>query len=455
MIRWWAMMRRIQYMTGLLMLLALIGTGAYYAYWYVGPTCFDRMANGDERGMDCGGACTRVCRLDITEPKVLWVTPFKIMDGQYNVVAYIENANREVGTGNMPYTITLSDKEGVIVERSGTTVLPPDGTYPIFEGRVMTGTRVPTEAAITFNDEEEVVWVPAKIGRDEFFLEERDLVGVDNTPRLTAQIRNTLLEETREVEIVATIFNSSGKPLTAARTVVEYFQGRTTEKVIFTWPQPIAKTLRSCDVPTDVMLAIDLSGSMDSDGGNPPEPLTSVLTAAKDFVTRMHEEDQIGVATFATGASLVSQLSADTATVASTVAKLTIDPVEQRGSTNPGEGLKRVSEELLSSRHNPDARKIAILFTDGLANAPEKNAEGYASSTANELKKKGVDIFTIGLGASVNKKFLEEVASDAKHAFIAPTAGDVDDIYRTITTAICEDGPTVIEVIAKPSTSFE
>ena len=52
--------------------------------------------------------------------------------------------------------------------------------------------------------------MPAQIGRDEFFLEERDLTGVDSAPRLTAQIRNTLLQETREVEIVATIFNSSG-----------------------------------------------------------------------------------------------------------------------------------------------------------------------------------------------------------------------------------------------------
>ncbi|QQR64859.1 hypothetical protein IPH92_04890 [Candidatus Kaiserbacteria bacterium] len=281
MIRWWAMMRRIQYMGGSFIFLALIGSMFYCSYCYVGTTCCDRTKNGDERRMDRGGDCSRMCRMDISAPKVLWVAPFKIMDGQYNVVAYIENSNRETGTGNMPYTITLSDTEGVIVERSGTTVLPPDGTYPIFEGRVMTGTRVPTAAAITFEDEDDVVWMKASIGRNEFFLEERDLTGVDDSPRLTAQIRNTLLEETREVEIVATVFNSSGKPLTAARTVVEYFQGRTTEKVIFTWPQPIAKTLRSCDVSTDVVLAIDLSGSMDSDGGNPPEPLTSVLTAAK------------------------------------------------------------------------------------------------------------------------------------------------------------------------------
>jgi Mg-chelatase subunit ChlD len=455
MIRWWAFWRRVEYALGATFLMTLVSVGVYYAFMYVGPTCFDRMANGDERGMDCGGVCTRVCRIDISAPKVLWVSPFKIMDGQYNIVAYIENANREVGTGMMPYTMTLSDAEGVIVERHGTTVLPPDGTYPIFEGRVMTGTRIPTEATIAFENEDDVVWVPATIGRDQFFLEERDLTDADSAPRLTAQVRNELLEETREVEIVATIFNSSGKPLTAARTVVEYFRGRTTEKVVFTWPQPIATTLRSCEVPTDVILAIDLSGSMDSDGGNPPEPLTSVLAAAESFVTRMKEEDQIGVVTFATGASVVSPLTSSKTSVASEVSQLTIDPVEQRGSTNPGEALKKTYDEILSPRHNNDARKIAVLFTDGLANAPEKNAEGYATSTANELKKKGVDLFTIGLGASVNQKFLQEIASSPKNSFIAPTSGDVDSIYKTITTAICEDGATVIEVIAKPTTSFE
>lgn len=451
MIRMWAMWRRLQYVMGATILFLCLGTGVYFGFIYVSPTCFDQMQNGEEHGLDCGGTCARYCRFEIFAPKVLWVSPFQIMKGQYNIVAYVENANREVGTKSLPYTMTLADAEGTITERSGITTMPPNGTYPIFEGRVMTGDRIPTTATITFTHEDDVVWLPADIGRGDFFLEKRDLVDIDTKPRLNTQVRSSLIEENDGVEIVATIFNATGKPLTASRTVVEYFKGRSTENVVFTWPEPIATTLRSCEVASDVLLAIDLSGSMDSDGGTPPEPITSVLSAAKSFVTRLTRDDQVGVITFATGASLVSTLTQNISSTANSVLRLTIDPVEQRGSTNPGDALKMIYGEFLTGRHNPDARKIVVLFTDGLANEPEIEPEKYALEAARVLKEDGAIIYTIGLGKDLNVKFLKDIATDEKHAFIAPKAEDVDKIYRIINSAICKEGPTVIEVIAKPT----
>lgn len=451
MIRWWAMWRRIQYSIGMSCLIALFGAGVYFAYFYVSPTCFDQTQNGEEHGVDCGGTCARYCRFEISPPKVLWVKPFKILNGQYNIVAYIENANREVGTKMLPYTMTLADNEGVIVERSGNTTVPPNGTYPIFEGRVMTGDRIPTEASITFTNQDSVVWLPANIGRGDFFLEKRDLVDIDTKPRLNAQVRSSLIEENDGVEIVATMFNAKGEPLTASRTFIEYFKGRSTENVVFTWPEPIAATLRVCEVPVDVLLAIDLSGSMDSDGGSPPEPITSVLSAAKSFVSRLTNNDQVGVVTFATGASLISPLTQSIVSVANTVSQLTINPVDQHGSTNPGDALNLIYKEFITARHNTDARKTAVLFTDGLANAPDKEPEKYALDAARKLKDNNVIIYTIGLGNDLNAKFLKEVATDDKHSFIAPSVEDVDKIYRIINSAICKEEPTVIEVIAKPS----
>lgn len=453
--RLWAFRRRIEYSLGMLLTCTLLGTGVYYLYGYQSPTCFDRNQNGKEHGVDCGGACARYCVFEVEAPRVLWTDAFKIIDGQYNVVAYVENGNTAIGSESIPYTITLSDSAGVIVERSGQTALPPNGTYPIFEGRVMTGTRVPTKVAITLNRADDVVWLPAHLDRSAFVLKKRDLADADSKPRLTTEIQSTVLDETQSVELVATMFDSKGKPLTASRTVVEYFKGRATEEVVFTWPEPIAKTLRSCEVPSDIMLAIDLSGSMDDDGGTPAEPISSVLNAAGSFVKRLSEDMQVGVVTYATDASLVIQLSKDSNAVANAVSNLTIAQPEQRGSTNPGEALKRMQDEFLSNRHNNDARKVAILFTDGLANAPTKNPEAYATSTALELKKKGVSIYTIGLGAKVNQKFLREIATDKDHAFIAPTVKEVDTIYQTISTAICEDGATVIDVIAKPIVSLQ
>ena len=242
--RWWAFWRRTQYTIGFFAVLTSIGVFVYYTQWYVAPSCFDGMQNADERGVDCGGACLRVCQADIEQPEVLWVKSFRVVDGQYNSVAYIENRNQEVGSPEVAYVMKLFDREGLITERSGSTVLPPNGVYPLFEGRIITGDRVPTKTTIEFGTN--AVWLPATAGREQFSLERRDLENADTKPRLVVRLRNNSLEEGKDVEVVATIFDQTGNPLTSARTVVEYFSGRTTENIIFTWPEPIAMTLRSC-----------------------------------------------------------------------------------------------------------------------------------------------------------------------------------------------------------------
>lgn len=452
MIRWWALWRRVQYGIGFLLVLALIGTGIYYAYWYKAPTCFDETQNGEERGVDCGGICKRVCEFEITPPKALWTEAFKIIDGQYNVVAYIENRNTSVGSPALKYTFKLYDAAGVIIERTGTTVLPPDSTYPIFEGRVMTGDRVPTRTTIEFASD--AVWLPGEFGREQFTLERRELTNADSKPRLTAQLRNNALAEARNVEVVATIFDISGNPLTSASTFVDYFGGRTTQPVTFTWPQPIAKTVKSCEVPTDVVLAIDLSGSMNNDGKNPPEPITAVLAAAKSFVAHAKENDQIGVVTYATNAVLAQELTHDNGRVSTVVSKLSIDPKEEQGSTNIGDAVKRMQEELSSERHSENARKVAIIITDGLATAPEKDPEIYAEDAATAIKALGVQVFTIGLGKDLNEAFLKKLASTESQYYNAPTSKDLNAIYASITKAICEEGAAVIEIIPKPQTTF-
>lgn len=452
MLRTWAFWRRMQYGSGFLVLSALIIVPVYLTYFAVEPTCADGLMNGDERGVDCGGSCFLICAFDIVPPTIVWAESFEVIEGQYNAVAYIENTNREVGTPELSYTFKLYDDEGLIIERTGVTVLPPDGVYPIFEGRIQTGGRIPTETTIEFDTD--TIWRPGEVGRDQFTLDRRELRDADNLPRLVTQVSNTSLDTAEDVEIVAVIFDSQKRPLTAARTFLDEFEGRTTEEVTFTWPHPIAKTVRSCEIPTDVMLAIDLSGSMNDDGGTPPEPVTSVLRAAESFVSRLKERDQIGVVTYATEAELRQPFTKDITSVADLVGALTIDPESERGSTNTGDAIARMTEEFSSARHDNNARKVGIILTDGLATAPANEPEAYATMKASTLKADDVALFAIGLGASVNRTFLETLASDASHMFIAPTATEVDAIYRTITSAICEDGASVIEVIAKPKTSF-
>lgn len=451
--RWWAFWRRVQYGSIFLLCCGIIATAIYYVWWYEEATCFDFLENGDERGIDCGGNCARMCASDITLPHVVWVESFKIVEGQYNAVAYVENKNTNVSAPELLYTFSLFDGDGLIIERKGKTILTPGGTTPIFEGRIFTGARVPIRTTLTL-DTEQATWLPVHAEGEAFSLVSRTLFSADKLPRLIANVRNTTLHEVQDIEFVTVIFNSAKRPLTASRTVVEYFKGRSEQEITFTWPEPIATTLRSCEVPTDVMLAIDLSGSMNSDGDTPPEPLTSVLASAQAFARRLGVHDQIGLTTFATDATLVERLTYDAPSVAERIRTLVIDPKEETGSTNTGDALRRIHEEITSSRHSDNARKVAILLTDGVTNAPGETPEAYALKEAELLKKQGTTVYTIGLGARLNETFLSSLASSPEHYYRAPDTRDIDTIYTRITEAICEDGPSIIEIIPKPIPRF-
>ena len=454
--RMWAFWRRVQYGFGYLTFLGLVSTGVYFMYFYAVPTCFDNKQNGEEIGVDCGGlSCTRICAISVVQPTIEWAKSFQVQPGQYNAVAYIENKNIKAGTPALKYTFTLSDKTGVITERSGQTVLPPNSSYPIFEGRIDTLGRIPTDTQLVLQPAE--LWLPASDSRSLFQTKDLKLVEADARPKLNVTMENTGLDEAKSVEVVATIFDARGNALTSSQTFVDLFPGRSQKNLVFTWPNPIAKTLRSCAVPTDVVLAIDLSGSMNNDGGTPPQPVSAVLDAASAFVSQLHPEDRVSVVTFASKAVVAIPLSGNAASVAAAIKKLTIAPAEEKGTTNTGDGLIVAQTELNSARHNPDARSVIILLTDGLATSPttplQKPAD-YAKEKATVVKADDINLFTIGLGKEADMNFVRAIASAENQAFAAPTSATLGSIYQSITGSICEDGAARIDVIPKVTDSF-
>lgn len=449
----WAFWRRVQYGGGFLAFWLVVFSGVYFVYFYTPSSCFDGEQNNGETGVDCGGGCVRICAADVFPPQLQWAESFKIVDGQYNALAYVENRNPIASTPALEYTFTFKDEAGdVITTRSGSTILPPDSVYPIFEGRVMTGGREIASTELTLEPAE--LWLPATIGRDQFVSSAINLTSVDESPRLSASVDNTALTEAKDVEFVTTIFSRDGQPLTASQTYVDVFAPRSREEVVFTWPRPIAKTLRSCDVPTDAVIAIDLSGSMNNDAPNPPQPITAVLNAAGTFASQFRAADQLAVVTFASNAALREQLTRGADRVVPAIRRLTIDPAEEAGSTNTADALSVALRELESARHSTEARKVVVLLTDGLATAPDPNPEAAALAAATALKDAGVEVYTIGLGNEVNMTFLRQVADEPAQAYQAVSTADLTRIYSEITTSICEEGPARIDIIPKTDANF-
>lgn len=467
----WAFWRRVQYGAGFAAFWITLFSLVYVVYFTTPATCFDGVQNGDERGVDCGGACARICAFDVATPQVEWARSFEVTEGQYNAVAYVENRNRNAATPELPYTMKLYDGNGLITERSGTTILPPDSVYPIFEARINTDGRVPTQTIFELGTAD--MWVPAERGREQFTVNSRRLLGADNDPRLEADLYNTELEAAEDVEIVATIFDSRGNALTASRTFVDDFAGRSTQSVVFTWPNPIATTVRSCEVPSDVMLVLDRSGSMAADGGDPPEPLESAKQAAQRFVSQLQDRDQVGFLSYATTpSSPFEQTLTQNKQQAAVAISGTVMGEDGIQYTNMGAAFAEAASELSSSRHRDDARKVIIFMTDGDVTRPlnpetgERDVEyaaNFAREAAAEAKAAGIMVYTIGFGDFFGElddaidrdvQLIVDLASEPRMYYEAPTVADLNRVYQEIASDICEDGAAVIDIVPKTDMLF-
>jgi von Willebrand factor type A domain len=140
--------------------------------------------------------------------------------------------------------------------------------------------------------------------------------------------------------------------------------------------------------------------------------------------------------------------------------------------TNMGDAFKTAYEELVSSRHREDARKVIIFMTDGDVTRPVNPETGeldraYAAAYAREMaalaKKNDISIYTIGFGdvaasdgtsLARDAALVRDLASQPEYYYEAPTVADLMRVYREIASGLCEDGPTRVEVLTKTATNF-
>ncbi len=143
----------------------------------------------------------------------------------------------------------------------------------------------------------------------------------------------------------------------------------------------------------DLMLAVDLSGSMQTEdfvlGGRQVSRLDAIKSIAGDFIKR-RAGDRLGLILFGSQAYLQTPLTFDRATVDSMLQEAAIGLAGEQTAIGDAIGLaiKRFKQRRQGNR-------VLILLTDGVSNAGE-----VAPLKAAELAaKEGVTIYTIGIGA--------------------------------------------------------
>ena len=149
-------------------------------------------------------------------------------------------------------------------------------------------------------------------------------------------------------------------------------------------PQDVEQNVRTNTEGIDIMLAIDVSGSMLARDFK-PDRITAAKEVAGSFIADRYG-DRIGLVAFAGEAFTQSPLTTDQSTLQTLLARIRSGLIED--GTAIGNGLATAINRLRES----DAKsKVIILLTDGVGQ--------IAPMTAAEIAKaQGIRVYTIGVG---------------------------------------------------------
>ncbi len=157
-------------------------------------------------------------------------------------------------------------------------------------------------------------------------------------------------------------------------------------------PQWIGEPMGLPVAGRDLMLALDISGSMEQEdyelGGRAVSRLMAVQAVAMRFIER-RDRDRLGLILFGTQAYLQTPLTFDGATVATMLREAVIGLAGRETAIGDAIGLavKRLREQ-------PDGERVLILLTDGANTAGMLDPLDAARLAAQA----GVRIHTIGIG---------------------------------------------------------
>lgn len=188
------------------------------------------------------------------------------------------------------------------------------------------------------------------------------------------------------------------------------------------------------EVPQDVILIIDSSGSM-----NWNDPDNERLIAAEKYIDTLEKPDRVAIVDFDSEAYFVRENIGEEKHQLETeghdgipdyeCAKADLYTIDSSGGTNFGWALEIANDELIEFG-NKDHALVEILLTDGRNNRWYNNTQ--ALNEAERARDNGIVIFTIGLGRA-RFRILERIAETAGGRYYnAPDPSYLEWIYYDI-----------------------
>ncbi len=188
-------------------------------------------------------------------------------------------------------------------------------------------------------------------------------------------------------------------------------------------------TLATKDVPLNIILVIDTSGSMIGGG------IAAVKTAASRFVNLMGEDDRIAVLSFNDTIQTELDYSSDKDQILAAIQNLT---AVRLAGTCLYDAIHYAVEQSLSQ---PMGTRTVVALTDGVDETLNRAVcsqftvpEVIEFATQEDVR---VPIYTIGLGSQVNQQILTEIADQTfGNALFSADAARLEAMFELLSTQL-------------------
>ncbi len=234
----WAGRRQATYLGGLFLFIGVVLFIMFYSVIFAPATCGDRKQNGEELGVDCGGSCQKMCLSQISEPVVLWTRAFPVSGNIYNILAYVENQNKESAVPIAPYEFRVYDDKGLLIEkREGSTFIPPNQRFAVFEARIDSRGNAPK--SVTFEFKGPFDWYKKKptMLTQPIKIEKVSLNEDINSPIISGVVVNDSIYDLPEFDVIAIVYDENQKAIAVSKTRKPGVSSSGRVNVSFTWPQ--------------------------------------------------------------------------------------------------------------------------------------------------------------------------------------------------------------------------
>ena len=131
--------------------------------------------------------------------------------------------------------IERAQENKLITIKEGTTSIPKNKKFAIFETGIILKNQKPKSAELNFTSFSP--WEKDTTKEPQISLSHSELLATTTSPRITGTILNSSLEDVSEVRITVFVFDKDENVIAASETFVDSLKSRTSQDFVFTWPR--------------------------------------------------------------------------------------------------------------------------------------------------------------------------------------------------------------------------